>query len=573
MHINKGVRELYGDVDELASGDSKAAKMVSPSFFLPLVSLPLLSKAWQPITRATSCGSLTLPPQPNVSVVSIQVAQQSNIFVPSNISNIAAALNFCEVNVTLNHPGEDDSVLLRVWLPLTGWNGRFAATGGGGLSSGPNTGQMADALAAGYATAGTDAGLSLSGTIDSGGAAWVLSPNGTRNDVLLENYSHRSGHDMAVVGKAVVEAYYGTPAHHSYWSGCSTGGRQAYVSAVRYPNDFDGILAIAPAHHFGQLAMTIFWPSVVMYQEKNIPPQCVFSFFLKSIISGCDGLDGIEDGIITNPAECAFDPYKLVGTSIPCDDVQKTVTITAADAKVVQMILYGPINTSGVKRYYGLTLGSPFNGVANTTRLANGSIIPKPGAASDIFVKYFLAKDPNYDVTAITYAEYDKLFDQALEEYDSINIPHNQDMSAFRDAGGKLLTWQGSSDQLAYYEAGVDYWNQIQRNMTAAGAPDIHSWNRLFLAPGVIHCHGGIGPEPRNALNTLAAWVEEGKAPDTLMGKASAAAGGSERNLCPYPKALRYDGKGNPNISSSYFCAHPADVVSGAENLAGTYYP
>ncbi|KFY98098.1 hypothetical protein V498_01651 [Pseudogymnoascus sp. VKM F-4517 (FW-2822)] len=192
-----------------------------------------------------------LPARPNLLLISIHSTSVYNYLdpaVPLVAASPVSGLDFCNVTIILDHRGANDPVLVTVWLPFEGRNGRFQATGGGGLAAGLF--QLAPGVAAGYATAGTDGALALGGTIDANSGLWIMGSDGTPRAELLNNFAYRSGHDLVIVGRAVIKAFYGTCPKYSYWNGCSTGGRQGYFAAQEYPGDFDGILATF-ASYFG----------------------------------------------------------------------------------------------------------------------------------------------------------------------------------------------------------------------------------------------------------------------------------------------------------------------------------
>ncbi|KAJ4178525.1 hypothetical protein NW755_013139 [Fusarium falciforme] len=219
-------------------------------------------------------------------------------------------------------------------------------------------------------------GLTLNNTIDSQTTQWFLKNDSTVNEVLLENFAHRSVHDLTVIGKAAVKAFYGKQPAYSYYSGCSQGGRQGYFAAEKYPEDFDGILANAPAINAPQLSPAEFWPSVLM-TNIVVPPQCVFRACQDAIVEACDALDGARDGLISAPEKCHYDTSKLVSKKIECTETDSTVVVTKEHAELVAKILEGPVDSNGKTLWYGTPPGADFDGLANTTTV-NGTIVPVP---------------------------------------------------------------------------------------------------------------------------------------------------------------------------------------------------
>jgi feruloyl esterase len=459
-------------------------------------------------------------------------------------------LNFCNVTVTITHPDANDYEIVRIWLPLQDWNGRFQATGGGGLATGFLDASLSPAVALGYAAASSEGGLTLNQTINPQSGAWFLNSNGTLNSGLLTNYLYRSTHDITVIGKALAERFYGISPSFSYYTGCSQGGRQGYFAALIYPDDFDGIMANSPVLIEPWALPMFIWPPVVM-ENIVVPPQCVFDKYLVDIIQTCDIVDGAKDGLVSRPDHCQFDAESLVGLTFNCSG--QNVTITPAHAEVVSKILQGPRETSGFQVWWGLPPGALFSGLANTT-LFDGKLIPVPFSAGLGLIKYLVFQDPTYDIQQMTYTDFDEAV--ALSgTYNESLLPEPFDLSAFRDSGGKLLTWHGMADQFVPYPGSTNFYNVIERD-TRTDNGTIDDFFRLFLAPGAAHCLiGGYGPVPTDPLSALVDWVENGIVPDVLP---AAWAGQNEtaisRNLCPWPRMPTYNGYGNVMVASSFYC-------------------
>lgn len=221
-----------------------------PFHSLLLIALCLEARS-APTTKPCSASSFSsVPPPPGTSITALQAAAvygysesidgESNNWLVGNITG----LNFCQVNVTLTHPGIGDAVNNQIWLPLDGWNGRFLGVGGGGYAAGV-WGSLGPAVQRGYAAASTDAGHTQNNSGDA--SSWALVSPGNVNQYLLLDFASLSVHDMTVLGKAVTEAFYAAKPAYSYWQGCSTGGRQGLGEAQMYPDDYDGIVAAAPA--------------------------------------------------------------------------------------------------------------------------------------------------------------------------------------------------------------------------------------------------------------------------------------------------------------------------------------
>ncbi|KAL4903075.1 Tannase/feruloyl esterase [Aspergillus multicolor] len=458
--------------------------------------------------------------------------------------------------MALIHPGDDDTVLVSVWLPpKENWNKCYAATGGGGLGADYDF-NMISPLTAGFATSFTDAGLTLNNTISANTGLWGLKEEGTVNEALFENLGYRSVHDMAVASKDIINQYYGTDADYSYWTGCSQGGRQGYAAAAKFSTDFDGILAASPARSFDHVGMSTFWPVVVMQNEGEFVPSCVFREFEKAIVKHCDPRDGLADGLISDydllmSCSSSFSPSSLVGKKVACPEAgNTTITITPRHANIVKKILRGP-SFDEVQYWFGLAPGASFSGTADTVfDKRTHKWIPQPFAPAFGWLKNIIAPQmaPKIqprnalrvltDLPTLSYAQYLEAFKASL----NISSPYLGDgfldLAPFHAAGGKLLSWVGLADQFIHPMHVLDFHRSVEATLEDDDETiDINSFYRLFTASGVGHCGGGVGATPANALGALVEWVEHGNAPETLAVKVT---NSTERpidhELCLYPR-------------------------------------
>ncbi|MFD5862883.1 tannase/feruloyl esterase family alpha/beta hydrolase [Streptomyces chartreusis] len=458
---------------------------------------------------------------------------------------------YCEVTVTLTHPGDGDHAQVRTWLPANGWNGRFQGLGGAAYLAGDNGVGLGTAVKNGYAAVSTDAGVG-----DALDTSWALNGEGRVDTALLKNFASRSQHEAAVVGKEVVDAVYGKRPAYSYFTGCSTGGRQGYMEAQRHPDDYDGILADAPAVNWDEFEIATLWPQVVMSNEKTYPSQCEFKAFTDAAVKACDSLDGVKDGLVNDASRCDFDPRRLVGTKVGCDG--KELTITSADATVVRKIWDGPRTTSGKKLWYGVPVGADIWALAGHSEPdADGNVTGAPFPVPAAWAKLWVAKDPSLDLSKITYAGFTQLFQQSQAEYDKVIGTDDPDLSDFRKSGGKLLTWHGEADQYIPTQGTVQYRQKVEREL--GGTKKVDDFYRLFLAPGTNHCGLNGAAGSADGLAALTAWVEHGKAPKTLPATLIDADGQNvTRDLCSYPQVSRYKGSGDPAVASSFRCVSPS---------------
>lgn len=496
-----------------------------------------------------SCGGLTAPWLDGARVVSLtaELRPAGALAATPQSQAVGSVQAVCDVTVVLTHPGADDRVTTRVWLPLDSWNGRFQGVGGGGYSASGGENGLAAAVRDGYSAAVTDAGVSTNGADPS---SWALDERGRVDTGLLENFAGRSLHEMALVGKQVTAAFYGRQTFYSYWNGCSTGGRQGLMMAQRYPEDFNGIAATAPAANWDRFIPGESWPQVVMNQERNTVGPCELNAFTQAAITTCDRDDGVADGVVDEPDRCRFDPRTLIGKRVVCNGT--TVRISAADARVVALIWAGPTTRTGQFLWYGLGKTAPMTSLAATTTGPEGRLVGAPFPISDAWIKYFLKRDPDFDASNLTYMGYENLFRRSQREYNDIIGTDDPDLRAFDAAGGKMITWHGLSDQLITAQGTVDYRKRVERAM--GGARHVDSFFRVFLAPGVDHCAGGNGPVPTDPMKALVNWVERGDAPETLAASTTSDGSVVTRDLCRYPLHSRFTGHGSTTSADNYTC-------------------
>ncbi|CAK7210090.1 hypothetical protein SCUCBS95973_000674 [Sporothrix curviconia] len=542
----------------------------------------------QGTSPATGCTALTAPVVANATVVAMQAMPMTA--VPVNMANgTVMMLSFCDVNVTLTHGNAGDRVRIETWLPLTqaDWNGRFQATGGSGFAAGLFAAALGPAVADGYAASSTDAGVGTTGSFPV-----LANTTAALMTQLLTNFGSLSVHEMAVVGKALVQQLYDQPATKSYFTGCSTGGRQGMMEAQQYPSDFDGILAASPAINWDRLLAAMLWPFSVLQQQfppggtGEVVPQCVLDAFQGGVLSACDALDGVTDGVIAQPGLCTFDPTTLVGRGIACsnngNNSASSITITAAHAAVFSKILAGPASPTGQQLWYGLLPGATPDLLASTTQ--NGTA---PFSLAATWLNNFVlgletvnnsntfslknaqtvkVKARSTDTTALANVQaFTNVFQQSQQMFDVQLGTDNPDLRAFEAAGGKMLSWHGLADQLVFPNGTFDY---VQRTMDLLDAAAVDGFFRVFSAPGVQHCGGGPGAMPTDPLAALVSWVENGTAPDTLpamrmatMAGVNATATGNSttasvitRNLCRYPQMMVYSGSGDASLAASWMC-------------------
>jgi hypothetical protein len=473
-----------------------------------------------------SCESLATVALPNTTIESAAVD-------PANPG-------ICRVTAINTHPPTGDKVRIWVGIPTANWNGRFLGIGGAGFTGGSAAG-VNEPLALGYASGSTDTGH------EGGSGSFALDSNGHLNWQLIRDNAHVGIHEMTVTGKALTQALYGVPPRYSYFNGCSTGGRQGLMEAQRYPEDYNGIVSGAPAINWTRFIPQELWGAILMNAAGDSVPACKLAAATAAAVSACDGLDGVKDGVIEDPARCNYDPKPLIGTLAgDCG------TFTEADVDLIRKFWEGPRRVVGSFLWYGLAHGADLN-LLWGSRGTPG----KPqvfGIALDWF-KYFLAQNPQLDWTTITPAAYERYWDQSVEEYSLVIGTDNPDLAAFHDHGGKAILWHGWADQLITPQGTIDYYKRVQQQM--GGPKKTSEFARLFLAPGVGHCAGGTGPAPYGQLDALLSWVEEGKAPATLTAARRDQSGAITRSrpLCQYPLVAKYKGTGSTDDAANFVCS------------------
>ena len=506
--------------------------------------------------QKTDCDSIAnaLNSSSECEVLSATATEVHNFVVPTSSPYLPpgspSSISFCNLTVSISHG--TDIVWQYIWLPLDNWNGRYVVGGGGGYAAG-DLSELPPLVAQGYAAGTSDGGLTLNNTISASSSKWVLEKPGQLNKDLMLNFAFRTIHDVASIGKSAVRFFYGQHAEYSYYLGCSTGGRQGYSSAHFYPDDFDGIVATAPAIYTTRYSVGALWPTVVL-SNVVAPPNCVLSYFQEQIIGACDALDGLTDGIITDPSQCRFDASSEVGTSISCDDTGGNVTILDSHASVVSKILEGARFQNGNFAWYGVPAGASFASLARTATV-NGTTEPASAAVAGSYVSYFVFRDPNYNVYDMTFEDFDTAYTESVGTLSSLFPFDHLDLSAFQKGGKKMITWHGQADSYIPPEGTIRMRKYLEESL--GGRDAVNEFQRVFLAPGAEHCVSGVGPGPSsNVLSVLADWVESGRAPETMDASHVVANRTSvARKLCLWPKLPFYNGEGDPTKAESFHCA------------------
>ncbi|KAH7045241.1 Tannase/feruloyl esterase [Macrophomina phaseolina] len=463
---------------------------------------------------------------------------------PGLITGGSYTINFCNVTVTYTHPGWNDIINVQVWLPLEDWNGRLMALGGGGYSAGMGPLYLTQAVSKGYVAIETDAGHAAGLASSKSLSDWALTSPGNVNLHLLENYASRSLNDLTIIGKAITKDYYNAAPEFSYFQGCSAGGRQGLMLAQNYPDSYDGILAIAPAINIENFVPAGYWASQVMNDLGVYPPPCEIKAFTQAAIDACDGLDGVQDGIISATDGCGFQAHSIVGQDFSCEGTTKQYTNSGAI--IVEAAWNGPRSSSGNTGWFGVSKDANLASAYIATQCNSNNNCS--AAPSDLFlswIQYLIAKDPNFVAANMTDEDFISYLKYSEREYHSMLSAADPDLSDFRARGGKIISWHGIADEVIPINGTVAYYQQALQ-----ADPKVDEFFRFFEAPGLGHCNGGVGPAPEHALEQLIAWVEKDVIPETLR---TTGTNGTTGILCPYPSRQTYVG-GNPKNASSFRC-------------------
>lgn len=441
-----------------------------------------------------------------------------------------------------------------LWLPpRTSWNRKYMAVGNGGLAGNIVFNSMYEPLNRGYAVSSTDTGHTGVNTND---GTWAL---GHMDRVI--NYGQRGVHEMALASKAIIRAYYGANPLHSYFQGCSYGGKQAFTEVQRYPNDFDGVIAGDPANWWTRhYSGGHIWVAQAMDGDGYLPASKV-PVLANAVNAACDALDGVTDGVLTDPRRCHFDPSQLL-----CKTGDQANCLTAAQVAAVRKIWGGPRDSDGQQLYPGFERGGEA-GPGGWQRWNTGNA-PGQGGHSGLglpFMRYIVYEDPNWDFRRFRYtapagleSDLEYVDDKVGRIFDAID----PDIRAFRANGGKLIQYHGWSDPDIPPTNSINYYESVVRTVGGRNNPrgltDTKEFYRLFMVPGMQHCSDGPGATSFDALSALEQWVEQRNPPEQIT--ASRITNGRverTRPLCPYPQEAQYKGSGSTDEAANFVCVVP----------------
>jgi Tannase and feruloyl esterase len=461
---------------------------------------------------------------------------------------------FCRVAGEFR-PSSDSRIGFEVWLPAQGWNGRLLGAGNGGFAGEIWYDQLATYLKRGFAVAGTDAGHRAENT----DASWAY-----RHPEKVIDFGWRAIHLTAERAKQVLDAYYGKPADKSYFDACSDGGREALMEAQRFPEDYDGILAGAPANAWStMLAAGAGTMQKLTGDPRGYVPPRKLPAIQRASLAACDAGDGDTDGVIGDPAKCHFDPQVLL-----CKAEDSADCLTQPQIDSVKALYAGAKDEQGRTIFPGFTMG-------DETSWKVWVVGDDPGASLGSrfvrnYFRYIATDDPKINVLTSSMSD---LLRHSREKGAPDLDATNPDLSRFAAHGGKLILYHGWNDPAISPLNTVFYVGTVEGAM---GAQKAESFLRLYMVPGMEHCLGGPGAsalgqfgtataaEPKYGLfDSLVNWVEKGSPIENVIAtKYGAGPDGAmkvtfTRPLCAFPKVARYKGSGDNNDAANFTCVAP----------------
>jgi hypothetical protein len=546
-----------------------AATLLSSAAFIPSIA------GAAPLPKCSGLAALLLKEE--------GISAATSAIQPASGAN----LSYCLVNITVSElsgpkdgylPGQSQMINVGIGLPLSpadggsggalgAWNERIQDLGGGGYAGA--VGPVTSATNTGFVGSSTDTGHPASEqgffALNAPPVDPTATPPYTLNWGLIRDFAINGIHQQAVWTKTVTQMYYGRGPQFTYWNGCSTGGRQGHQQAQTFPNDFDGILAGAPAFNWDRFIAAEQWGQIVMNQElgTQINPAKLAAAN-NAAIAACDELDGIADGVIQDPRACKFDARSLICTGSPGEPA---TCLTAAEADSVNKIWDGPPGPkAGERLWFGLERGT-------VDTILDAPPPAGPFSISTQYLQYWVNQNPAFNWQTITEATFGSQFRTSELKFHDVIGTDDPNLFAFRDHGGKMIIYHGLADFLIFPRGSYNYYNRVTERM--GGLTEVQKFYRFFPYAGNTHCGGNPG-QPNAPLingtdlfNALVNWVEHSVAPDSIVAynAPTLAAATVVRPVCKYPDKLVYDGVGSINVESSFVCEHETtDPLMSAED-------
>ena len=484
------------------------------------------------------CEQLRMLSLPQVAITAADTVPAGPYLPPRRSAEFTVNLaTRCRVTAVLA-PSSDSHIEMELWLPIENWNGKFEAVGNGGWSGAiqyQSQNLVANSMVAGftegYAVASTDRGLR------GGPQAAVDHPE------KLVDFGYRAVHETVVTSKTIISAFYGSEPEFSYWNGCSSGGQEGLMEAQRYPDDFDGIAAGAPANYWTPLMVGGIWNARAISKGEPgymTPEQLLLLH--KAVIQACDALDGVKDGLLEDPTRCKFDPQIL-----QCKGADSSMCLTPAQVSAVGRMYAGPVNpTSKEQILPGIDPGSELN-----WSLYDG---PVGINIQQNYFRFLVFQDPSWDYRKL---DFNSELARADRQGASVLNATNPNLQPFFDHGGKLLQYHGWSDETIPPLSSVHYYTSVLEEL--GGPRNVDGSYRLFMVPGMSHCGQSDGFKLFNPISALERWRESDIPPDEMTSMhVTNGVVDSVHLVCPYPSVATYKGKGSVNDAANFTCKVPS---------------
>ncbi len=504
--------------------------------------------------RGADCGALKNLALENTTILLAEAVTSGTLAVSEQAPPVHGLPAFCRVTGIMR-PTTDSEIRFEVWMPQQDWNGRFLGTGNGGFAGSIYYPMLAGYLRRGFAAAGSDAGHQAEGT----DASWAFG-----HPEKVKDFGWRAVHLMTQRAGQIISAYYGKPAQKSYFDACSDGGREALMEAELFPEDYDGILAGAPANAWStMLTAAVAGLQALVADPRAYIPVAKLAAIQKAALAACDELDGVKDGIINDPPKCRFDPAVLL-----CKEENTNHCLSPHQVAALKALYGGAKDGQGRVFFPGFSMGDETGWrewvVGEDPEASLGARFARNN------FRYIVTGDPKWNMLT---ADVDVTLRQSKEKTAADLDSTNPDLSRFAARGGKLILYHGWDDAAISPANTVAYFNEVQKTM---GREKVDSFARLYMPPGVEHCTGGPGPSafgqlgietakgPKYGLfDSLQDWVEKGSPDaDVFATKYAPGEGGAmkpvmTRPLCAYPTIVKYKGSGDTNDAASFTCAEP----------------
>jgi pimeloyl-ACP methyl ester carboxylesterase len=510
---------------------------------------------------ARTCENLATLTLKDVTSITAKPFAGGTFQPPDGFPAINSLPAFCEVSLVVS-----PAIHIEIWLPFSNWSGRFEGVGGAGYAGSISWSSLALAINRGNSTASTDTGHTGNGF---SGAFALNQPANTLNFGLIKDFAERSEFELALKGKAVTTAFYGMNPRFSYWTGCSTGGRQGWIMAQRHPEQYDGLLTGAPAFNWDRLIPAGLWAQVVINQELggSIPPAALVGGFhavATAAVQACAGKTGdgtlTTDNFLADPRLCTYDPAQIS-------------SLSPTQVSAIRKIWDGPRDAKGNRLWFGLDRGADLGFVDGT---------PIFQIAADHFA-YWIQQNPSFDWDTVTESSFVPNFFTSETKFEDVIGTDSTDLDGFIRKGAKDITYHGTADQLISSRGSTNYFERLHDKY---GANNVNKFARLFMVPGMGHCgvvgagpFGNIGgpPVPSDAQHdvylALVSWVEKGIAPDKIIGTKFNPDGSVAftRPLCVFPQLAKYSGHDDPKDAANWSCVD--GIVNDTTKAADAVLP